>query len=642
MHGWTRRIALAIAAVAVVPAAAAQAAAAPAPAPLDVQITAPATRAALLASGELQVGLTASAPLSVRLDARRDGDRLTGGRGLSFRAPGTRTVTLDLSRKGRDVAARCGVLTVAVRARVTIPRWTGNGRHRHAEHLTVTAQRTLTGDCAPPAHVDLTDADRCDFLDAVPTAPPGGTSPAAQCLLPFPNDYFTVADATTRHRAPRDFDLGSMPRTSPGEPIDPTDWNRADGFSPGSLIVTQVPGLDTPQAFATPASSRSTDIAQASTRTSRRRHRRRHRRAPARSGPSSTRPPRPRGNRAAHPARRRTCSRAHRYIVALRDLKAPTARRCRRRRRFARLPRPPDAPTQPRSRPAARTWRTSSATLARAGIARSDLYLAWDFTVASERAWPERMLAIRDDAFGQLGDTNLADLHASRARAPPFTSPGHRHAGRPDGTGPRDRRRPRAAPRHDAGKDSEIAADVTGTMTVPCYLDQPGCAPGARFHFASARRPASADPDPRQHHTARLRLPSRARRSTGGGDRQPRRRSTATACSAARSEVNQGQLQDMAFEHELDVLRDRRGPAWPTEDVPNVARILHDLSNFPTARRPRPAGDAQLPLPRPGDVHPRASRPTPASRTAAGTPVIDTARRCTTTATARAASSAAR
>ena len=26
--------------------------------------------------------------------------------------------------------------------------------------------------------------------------------------------------------------------------IDPTEWNRNDGFSPGSLIVTYVPGLD--------------------------------------------------------------------------------------------------------------------------------------------------------------------------------------------------------------------------------------------------------------------------------------------------------------------------------------------------------------------------------------------------------------
>src|SRR5262249_31909480 len=42
-------------------------------------------------------------------------------------------------------------------------------------------------------------------------------------------------------------------------------------------------------------------------------------------------------------------------------------------------------------------------TLAAAGVARDDLYLAWDFTVASERSTTERLLHIRDDAFTRLG-----------------------------------------------------------------------------------------------------------------------------------------------------------------------------------------------------------------------------------------------
>ena len=41
-----------------------------------------------------------------------------------------------------------------------------------------------------------------------------------------------------------------MPRNVEGKPIDPTPFNRNDGFSPGSLIITRVPGLDTPAAFA--------------------------------------------------------------------------------------------------------------------------------------------------------------------------------------------------------------------------------------------------------------------------------------------------------------------------------------------------------------------------------------------------------
>ena len=40
---------------------------------------------------------------------------------------------------------------------------------------------------------------------------------------------------------------------------------------------------------------------------------------------------------------------------------------------------------------------------------KSNLTLAWDFTVASEKGLTSRMLHIRDDAFAQLGDRNLAD-----------------------------------------------------------------------------------------------------------------------------------------------------------------------------------------------------------------------------------------
>ena len=49
-------------------------------------------------------------------------------------------------------------------------------------------------------------------------------------------------------------------------------------------------------------------------------------------------------------------------------------------------------------------------TLTSAGVARSDLYLAWDFTVASRRSLTERMLFVRDDGFARLG-----------ASVPPFT-----------------------------------------------------------------------------------------------------------------------------------------------------------------------------------------------------------------------------
>ena len=70
-------------------------------------------------------------------------------------------------------------------------------------------------------------------------------------------------------------------------------------------------------------------------------------------------------------------------------------------------------------------------------IRRSELYLAWDFTVASEESLAGRMLSIRDRAFAELGDTNLADgtvagrlARRSRSTPSPTTRP-PRTAGSP-------------------------------------------------------------------------------------------------------------------------------------------------------------------------------------------------------------------
>lgn len=71
----------------------------------------------------------------------------------------------------------------------------------------------------------------CDFLDP------------AHCLLPFPNDHFTRSAATETGRQVN-LSLLAMPRNVLGKPIDPTDQNRADGFSPGQPILVRVPGLD--------------------------------------------------------------------------------------------------------------------------------------------------------------------------------------------------------------------------------------------------------------------------------------------------------------------------------------------------------------------------------------------------------------
>ena len=54
--------------------------------------------------------------------------------------------------------------------------------------------------------------------------------------------------------------------------------------------------------------------------------------------------------------------------------------------------------------------------LKHAGVKRGELYLAWDFTVASAHSLSSRLRGIRDDAFRGLGDTNLGDLRSAAPR----------------------------------------------------------------------------------------------------------------------------------------------------------------------------------------------------------------------------------
>jgi hypothetical protein len=100
--------------------------------------------------------------------------------------------------------------------------------------------------------------------------------------------------------------------------------------------------------------------------------------------------------------------------------------------------------------------------LKRAGIGRHDLYLAWDFTVASGRNLSRRLLSIRDRAFADLGDRDLRDLKVQGA-APAFTVD--------------------TVTDYTPAEEPHVARRVEGTVTVPCYLNQPGCPPGSRFQL---------------------------------------------------------------------------------------------------------------------------------------------------------------
>ncbi|HYP48392.1 MAG TPA: hypothetical protein VEQ61_07105 [Thermoleophilaceae bacterium] len=404
--------------------------------------------------------------------------------------------------------------------------------------------------------IDVESAERCDPLDP------------AHCLLPWPNDHFTRRDRETDTGRRVHLERESMPRNKEGAPIEPGDYNRSDGFSPGQLIVTKVPGLDTPEAFRRTGAVPITDLARSfdrrqpivviNARTLRRQ-------LIWAELDSHAQDPRD-AALLIRPAR--NFREGERYIVALRNLKDAEGRTIRARRAF-RLYRDRIRTGVPVLERRRRHMERMFRTLRRAGIKRRDLFLAWDFTVASERSLSERVLAIRDDAFAQLGDRDLADLRVE-GKSPRFQV--ERILQRsPCGDGVELGGVPVAC---DPELDPRVARRVEGHVTVPCYLDQPECPPGSRFKLSEDNIPQQA---PGNEHRARFicNVPSGA----SAGERY--RPSLYGHGLLGRAEaVNDRKLYALHDDGLMFCASDWIGMA--REDIPNAVKVLGNLSHFPS------------------------------------------------------------
>ncbi|HEU0025138.1 MAG TPA: hypothetical protein VFQ12_10920 [Thermoleophilaceae bacterium] len=286
-------------------------------------------------------------------------------------------------------------------------------------------------------------------------AAPRGCDPLdpSACLLPWPNDHFRKGGKLALKNS-------MMPRSKDGSPIQARDYNWSDGFSPGQIIVTLVPGLDLRRTGAAPV----TDIGRSLKR------KQSIVVIDAKTGKrqliwSEL-------NSLAKKPRQRTLNihpgigwrEGHRYIVALRNLRRSNGRVIRARRAFRvyRDGLPAGSRAVERRRP---HMESIFRKLAKAGIKRGSLYLAWDFMVASERGLTKRLLSIRNRAFAGLGDTNLRDLTVA-GTAPSFTV--------------------------EQATDISVGRRVSGHFTVPCFLDEPGCPPGSRFRLDKRGLPVRA------------------------------------------------------------------------------------------------------------------------------------------------------
>ena len=375
--------------------------------------------------------------------------------------------------------------------------------------------------------IDVSNSDRCESLGQ------------ARCLLPFPSDQYTVGDPNTDTGLRVHLDPASMPVNVHGVSIDPTELNRNDGFSPGALIMAEVPGLDLartdePRIDALGRSLQPDSpvmVIDADTRE----------RIPVFAEidqASVGRTP----LLLIHPVR--NLDEGHHYVVGLRNLRRSDGSLIEPDRAF-RVYRdniPTFIPEIEARRPA---MFQDTRTLGEAGMLGEDMYLAWDFTVASERSLSERSLSIRDQTFDPLGADGTL----------PFTI----------GTVTQN-------------PDANTLRRITGTFTVPNYLEGDG-GPGNAFHYDD---PSDPDALPTANGTYEANFICNVPKSAVGPD--------GVAVQGRSLIYGHGLLGDAGQVNGFTSLGNRYdytmcATDWigmATEDLPNVAAVLGDLSGFTT------------------------------------------------------------
>jgi hypothetical protein len=330
-------------------------------------------------------------------------------------------------------------------------------------------------------------------------------------------------------------------------------YNRSDGFSPGSSIIARVPGLDNEAAFDRTDPVRLEEMSQTYAPN-----------APIVVIDAAT------GQRALiwaeldsnagdpqhttlliHPGKNLT--EGHRYVVALRNMKDAHGHLLPAPSWF--VPLRDERPLPKSEKDQRQRYRSIFKSLQKARIKRKDLYVAWDFTVASRRSLTSPMLSIRNDAFGQLGDADLSDLQV-QGNAPPFAVTSVQNF-TPD-------------------QNPRLLREVVGTFTVPCYLTTSSCAIGGGFNYSSAN--PDATPTQQSGNVATAQFDCIIPRAAEGA--AARASLYGHGLLGSRTEVHAGNVQDMAAEHNfVFCATDWWGLA--SADTPFDISALQDLNRFP-------------------------------------------------------------
>ena len=358
--------------------------------------------------------------------------------------------------------------------------------------------------------------------------------PSKGCLLPFPNDFSqTKKDRKSATGRRVNFSAGELPANKSGKHVDPREFNRNDGFSPGQPIIVHVPSLTSQAAFTSSGIVPVNDIGKYKAKSQKLLllDEKTGARQIVWGELDANNPPAQSLNLLIHPGKNLVPGR--RYAVVLRGLK---------------------------DKPPKGLFKTTSKALlkalAKAKVKKSSIYLTWDFTVASDRSLTGRLLQMRNDAFRQLGDTKLAD-GVIQGKAPTFAI-----------TSVKD---------FTPAENAKIARTISGTFDVPCYMNQTGCPPGARLHYSSSKKDAlpTQIAGNVQHAAFQCNIPRAAFLAPshialyGHG------------LLGDHTQINEDNIQGMSAEHDFTFCAtDWSGMA--AEDIPNAIGILGDFSKFPS------------------------------------------------------------
>jgi hypothetical protein len=296
-----------------------------------------------------------------------------------------------------------------------------------------------------------------------------GTSTTCQpytstpCLFPFPDNRLTKPNSGSSTGLQLNLPQAAMPVNGTGSQISAAPYDQNDGFSPGSAILLHIPQLDTQAALNRTHAvgllnvgaykAKNAPIMVIDEKTGQRQLI--YAQLDANATSAATR------NLMIMPAS--NWQDGHTYVVVLRDLRTAHGGLIKAPSWFARLRDKGSLPSRERGQAHRYIKIFDALTEAHVPIDKT-LYAAWDFTVASSRELTGRLLSIRNDAFSQLGDTNLGDGQV-QGTAPAFAVTSNKTVTWPNGASGRQ---------------------VIGTFSVPCYLQTCGDTATTGFNYTSS------------------------------------------------------------------------------------------------------------------------------------------------------------